>query len=101
MFVNLPAAVVAAAAAAAEGVLGLELLLLPPVASTRRLIATEDLAGATLQLVHAEPTLPQLLVAPAPLAAAAAAAAVAAAMPAAAGVMPHISGGGLGPCFAL
>jgi hypothetical protein len=71
------------------------------VASTSRLIDTDEVTGLhtlphpPLQLVQ-EPTLLLLLLADL----AAAAAAVAAAMPAAAGVMPHMSGGGLGPFLA-
>lgn len=102
MPVNRPAAVAAAELAAGPPT---TLFLLPPVASTSRLIDTEDVTGvhtlpqAPLQLVQTEPLLLLLLLLLA--LAAAAAAAVAAAMLAAAGVMPHMSGGGLGPCLAL
>jgi hypothetical protein len=98
--VSLPAAV----AAAAEGVPALpspELVIFLPVASTSKLIDKDEVAGLhtlphpPLQLVQ-EPTLLLLL---ADLAAAAAA--VAAARLAAAGVTPHMSGGGLGPFLAL
>lgn len=97
MPVNRPAAVAAAELTAGPPC---ALFLFPPVASTSRLIDTDDVTGVhtlpqpPLQLVQTEPLLP------APRAAAAAAA-VAAAMLAAAGVMPHMSGGGLGPCLAL
>lgn len=96
--VSLPAATVA------EGVAGLlSAAALRPVASTSRLIDTEDVAGVQplpqppLQLAQEVELLLLLL----DLAMAAAAVAVAAAMLAAAGVMPHMRGGGLGPFLAL
>lgn len=81
------------------------------VASTNKLMDTDDFPGRhallllllqpLLQLVRVEPLLLLLLLLFAFAAAAAAAAAVAAAMLAAAGVTPHMRGGGLGPCLAL
>lgn len=102
----LPLSLLAAVAAAADGVPAppSPLLLFLPVASTSRLMDTEEVAGLhtlpqpPLQLVQADPALLPLLMA---AFLTAAAAAVAAAMLAAAGVMPHMSGGGLGPFLAL
>lgn len=105
----LPLSMLAAVAAAADGVPAppSPLLLFLPVASTSRLMDTEEVAGLhtlpqpplqLVQLVLADPALLPLLMA---AFLTAAAAAVAAAMLAAAGVMPHMSGGGLGPFLTL